>query len=482
LGLTDDMRDTGETDLLDDIGVEVRSGLPQHRGRSGFLWRSATFAVRYIAVIVFLAVAVKVTVDPPYRNSPAIRSDGLGYQVWTEALLQGNLSFCPYKEVASFAISPQEPTTHRCANKYPPGLAILRFPLMAPFTAIAKGGITSRASLTSPAQNDVDEAYSLLAGGVVVAAIVIGSRRLGVKTWIANLSALAIGFGTGVFHYTTYDSSFTMIYSAALVALLMLFGISRFMVRAGRPTTRVSTIADMLFLFLVAAFLVDIRLPSFLVLAVLVIAAGVLLWSTGPDQFRRWGLTMSGSIGPALLLVVISQFVYNKYTLGRWTFNSYQSEHFILTQWKEFPVLAGFKKGFLTWYPVAAVTFLAAAIAKQWRALLLLVGLTIPLVILYGSWHSWFLAGGFGHRGFVEIMPVFGVVLAYSIEKLRVAGRVLIISLTGVGTAMCLGLMVAYWQGAISYYSLTQTQWYRYALGTKSFGDDVVHWLHSLGL
>jgi hypothetical protein len=403
---------------------------------------------RWSAVIVFLGFALYVTVDPPYRNSPAIRSDGLGYQAWTEAILNGQLSFCSYRQlVALRAVSPPQPGTGRCADKYPPGLALLRFAFMAPFTAAADG------RLTSPAEDAVDEACSVAAGALVVGAILVGSRRLGARPWIANAAALSIAFGTGVFHYATYDSSFTMIYSAALVSLLMLFGIVRVLTRPELQPARAGLMHpgsfsgtevawDAAFLFVVTGTLVAVRLPSVLVVVGLAAAGAATVWRQ-PELRRRWSSVAAISVGPALLIVLSWQLFYDKYTLGHWTLSSYAAEHFHPTEFQELPVLGGFLHGFLTWYPVAAVALVAAAIARRWRALLLLVGLTLPLVALYGSWHSWSLGGGFGHRGFVEIMPVFGVVLACSVEALHARGRTLMLGLAAAGTVMCLGLMAA---------------------------------------
>jgi hypothetical protein len=93
---------------------------------------------------------------------------------------------------------------------------------------------------------------------------------------------------------------------------------------------------------------------------------------------------------------------------------------------KELPLPAGFEKGVFTWYPVAFVAILAAFVARKWKMLLLLAGLIVPLVVLYGSWDDWSLAGE---------------ILAF------------------VATIMCLGLMIACWSKPIYFAGMTREQW-----------------------
>jgi len=127
----------------------------------------ASFVVRWWAPLLFAFAGLIVTVDAPYTNSPPIRSDGLGHHAWTRALLDGHLSFCAYPELDEVrAVSPPL-QTDMCANKYPPGLALLRFPVMAPFTAQNQG------QLRSSAEDLVNQLFSLGAGVAAMVAMVL---------------------------------------------------------------------------------------------------------------------------------------------------------------------------------------------------------------------------------------------------------------------------------------------------------------------
>lgn len=413
-------------------------------------------------LLLYLVIGTWVTVSPPYDNTPAIRSDGLGYHAWTRAILDGHISFCGYDELLDVqAISPRQPSTGGCANKYPPGLALLRFPVMAPFTAVNHG------ALRSPAEDRANQICSLAAGAVALGATLLAARRLGVGRGLASAGTLAMAFGTGLFHYATYDSSFTHVYSAALVALLMLFGVVH-LARADGPVVPLPRrrFAAGTFLFVATGFLVGVRLPSLLVLAAMIGIAAVRL--TKSPTRRSWTRLAVCSIGPAMAVVVISQFAYNRLLLGRWTFSSYAGEHFDVGQLKELPVLGGFRKGLVTWYPIVLVAFAATVATRWWKGMGTLIAFTVPLVVLYGSWHSWNLAGGFGHRGFVEVAPIYGLVLACSLQRASAAVRAITLTAGAAATVMTLSLMSAYWGGRAGFGGTTRAQWVEFTVGRGS--------------
>ncbi len=74
-----------------------------------------------------------VTLTRPYDNGPPIRSDGLGYHLWTYALLRGDLNFACYREAYADAdcFVPGDPARGFWHNKYAPGVALVRLPVMA---------------------------------------------------------------------------------------------------------------------------------------------------------------------------------------------------------------------------------------------------------------------------------------------------------------------------------------------------------------
>ena len=447
----------------EDVLIADPLAAPQSNARRSGPWAWLAAVGRWSAPLIFLAVGLTVTLWPPYTNSPPIRSDGLGYHAWTRAILDRNLDFCRFStELDLVAAIPHTATgASTCANKYPPGLALLRFPVMAPFTAANHG------KLRSPAEDFVNQLCSLAAGTVAVALMVAAARRLDVASWIANTSASFIAFGTGLFHFSTYDSSFSHAYLAMLVAYFCYVFCRWFRPRSSRVPHVAPPAAVVVASGIAAFFLVSIRLTSILIL--LPALAWLALRAMGRRSTRRETIVFTASILAGTFVAIVMQMAYNHHAFGMWTISSYQGEALTLSNHNQLRVLLSFQKGLFTWYPIVGVCFLAAVATRSWRGLGVLLAHTLPFTLLYGFWHAWNLSGGFGHRGFVDVAPVYGVVLAGCLSQAKpwiLRGTILL------GTAsviLSLGLMVAYWEGVISFVGTTRSEWRTYAIGSKSF-------------
>ena len=422
-------------------------------------------------MLVFVLVATAVAVEHPYENEPVIRSDGLGYHAWTRALLDGNVSFCDHQELQTVGATTRVRSTGRCPNKYAPGLAILRFPVMAPITA-RNGGV-----LRSAAEDRASEVLSILAGALALAVTLLSARWLHVRRWLANAAALAVAFGTGLFHYATFDGSFTHVYSAAVVALLLALGV-RLLLANDDDAERIAAtrVRDGAATFVLAVTLVSIRVPSVLVLGTLAVAAGVIVRRDRPELRPRL-VAMYAGAGAAIAVVVAGLLVHNRYMRGVWSVSSYAGEDFHLDQLKQLDVLGGFHKGLVTWYPIVVVVIVAAVLARAWSGLALLAGLVLPLATLYGAWHAWDLGGGFGHRGFVELAPAFALVFAVALERLAGGVRTGVLVGGALAVMMALGLLAAYWNGEASFYGIAGGEWVRFTVGERSFPVVVSDWI-----
>lgn len=418
-----------------------------------------------------MVVATAVAVEHPYVNEPVIRSDGLGYHAWTRAILDGNLSFCEYPELEAVGATRRVRSTGRCPNKYAPGLAILRFPVMGPLNALNGG------ELRSAAEDHASEVLAIVAATVALVMTLMAAQWLRIRAWIANCAVLAVAFGTGLFHYATFDGSFTHVYSAAVVALLLALGVRLLVANDDEPDrVAASRVRDGALTFLLAAALVSIRVPSVLVLATLAVAAAVIV-SRGRPALRPRFVAMCAGAAIAVAVVLAGLVAYNRLMRGVWSVSSYGGEDFLFGQLKQLDVLGGFHKGLVTWYPIVVVIVVAAVLARAWSGLALLVGLVVPLATLYGAWHAWDLGGGFGHRGFVELAPAFALVFALSLERLGGAVRVGVLVAGAVAVMMTLGLLAAYWNGEASFYGIDGGEWVRFTVGERSFPVVVWDWV-----
>jgi len=424
--------------------------------------------------LVFLVICVIVTADPPYDNSPPIRSDGVGYHAWTRAFVDRDLDFCAMgKDVTKVGAVPRDPDGElTCGNKYGMGLALLRLPVMAPFTAANHGQVRS-----GP-EDAVNQWCSILAGLVAVTCMVAGARRLGVGRGLSNLVALLMAFGTGLFHYTTYDSSMTHVYLAALVAWLCYVG-CRFVwgpiIEGNDPALPLSR-GWASGTGVAAFFLVSIRVPSILLLtSLLALTAAVLGLRTAPQRARVWQLVRPATAGALLALSI--QVAYNHYAYGIWTLFSYRGEEVSITALHQWEVMFSVRKGLYVWYPILCIALITTVLARRWMATAFTVAATAPLVLLYGSWSAWQLGGSFGHRGFVDVVPVCGVAFAYALSVLSRRQRLVVAGIAAAAAVLTIGWMAAYWRTDIPYDEATSQQLWRYGIGGDSAPMLLVRWL-----
>jgi len=83
-------------------------------------------------------------------------------------------------------------------------------------------------------------------------------------------------------------------------------------------------------------------------------------------------------------------------------------------------------------------------LAAAWMSLLLLA-----YAVLYGFWASWMLGAGFGHRGFVEVIPIGVVLFAPALSSASRSQRTVLVSGALVCTTLTLAFMAGYWLGML---------------------------------
>lgn len=404
-------------------------------------------------MIIIAGALLEATLNHPYAAWPPIRSDGLGYHLWTRAILEGNLSFCQWPQLRVVgAISHIDAARGVCQNKYPFGLALLRFPVMAPLVQFGPH---------APLVSDAEHTASLWLGALALAltglTAYLSARRLGAPAWAATWAVFALTFGTGLFHYATYDSSFTHVYSALGFGLLLYVGIR--WGRAGR--------LPVVPLFLIAFFLAALRSTN--VLLLVGAAAAYVIWMARARRPLRSLVPAGIATAAGIALYLALQVGYDFYASGTLSAYSYGAEHFVFNRPMQFAVLAGFQHGLLPYYPVMGLALLVGLLVPGARPLALFFGaLILAYGILYGFWSSWWLGGGFGLRGFVEIVPLGMLVLAVALAGASPGLR----AGTFVAGVLCLyvtvSLMAGYWRGTLPIGPVPTAVYWNYVLGPDS--------------
>jgi len=387
----------------------------------------------YAPLFIFLVV-VLVTVFRPYKSHPAIYSDGIGYHLWTRAILERDFSFQRYgeNEETGFCLKRTDSTHQIYRNKYPPGVALLRLPVMA----FLVDWSTDR-PLISTAEHWANGILAALALLFTCRLCLHICQLLAIETAASHLALVAMVFGTGLFHYGTYDGCFSHIYSALFGTLLLWLCVRTVIGRRDclppGPT-----------IFL-CCFLILIRNTNVLLLAGLALsylgckrATGTWRW---PAIARDLLILLCGAgAGTAL------QLAYNRYAFGHWVLSSYHGIPFAWHRPMQLAVLFSFERGLFTYYPIVAVALLTGLLVRRtrpwaiWFALVLLAYAT-----LYGFWECWTLGGSFGYRGMVEVLPAGVVVLAGGLAGLSGWRRGVVSACVWVCVFVTVELMVGWW-------------------------------------
>ncbi len=402
-------------------------------------------AIKYVAPVAFTVLLAWVTVARPYDNGPPIRSDGVGYHVWVYGFLTGDLSLCTYRQLldASDAIAVVDERRSVCGIKYPPGVALLQLPFVSPWV--------------DPERTDgfPREVHAVVLGLGSCLLLLTATfsyltlRRLDVGPILSQAIVGVFIFGTGLFHYATYDASFSHIYSACGIALMVwLLTAAR---KSGWNTWALG-------LFGLATFwLYTVRQTNGLLTLLVAVVA---LMDADRKIAVRIGLIWVCATASALLL----QVAYNEYVTGTLTALSYGNESFGRVGSRFSDVWFSYERGLATYYPIMIVTLVLAPLCRDRLIGIAFVVAVNAYAFLYGSWHSWMLGQGMGHRGFVELAPLGIVVLGSAVRHLRPKWRPFVMGLSGICVYVTLQIMVGYWRGTYPF----------------SGADAVLYWRHLL--
>jgi hypothetical protein len=409
---------------------------------------------RLAIALVGLAGLVAVSVAYVYGNGlngPPIRSDGFGYHAYLPALLiHHDVTFSAFVHSFPDGALPPGISWREDAgvffNKYPIGVAVLEAPFFLVADAFVRLAGGERTGLSAPYQvaNMVAGSTYFLLGTLLLWRLLI---RFFQSTTVVWTLAIVI-FGTNLFHYASYDASFSHVYSWFLVAAYLL-ALVRYRERPERGGTAL----------LIGAFLgliVITRVPNG-ILGVLSVAVWLDVW--GRDCLGRRALRDLALFSLGLVVALLPLVLYWYGATGRLVVYSYGDEGFV---WAD-PALSAFlfsvSKGLLFWAPLLVLAvpgfFMVPPGLRPWFSIAAPVAVALQ-VYLCASWRPWDFGGSFGSRPFVEFLPVLAIPIAASLAWLRhglfwLPARVVIVMLV----ALNLVLMHSYWRGFIPFSGTT---------------------------
>ena len=378
-----------------------------------------------------------------------IRSDGFSYYVYLPSwfvyhdttLASVAADCCGGEFPASTAII-RWPGTHRWIDAHPIGVAVMQ----APFFAIAHA--LTRWSNLSP---DGFTLYYQHAAGVaglfwaVAGLWILGQvLRRHFSDTVAAATLVTILFGTNLVHYATFDSSYSHTYSFFLFAAFLS------VVGRWNRDTRVSTA--------VAAGLVA-------GLIVLVRHTNALLFICFAPALRKDARRLAVAAAMFLAAIAPQLAIYYQAT-GRPIVSSYGELGFNFASPHIMGVLFSTQKGLFFWSPVlllACAGFVILLRSKSPTRELVLPSLAFLALDTYviGSWWDWQFGASFGHRGFVDALPLFAVGLAAFYAWAAMARPRNAFAATVVICAIALNIfqMAQYWERLLPF---SDTTWDQY--------------------
>jgi hypothetical protein len=401
-----------------------------------------------VAVIGILGVmALTGIYGASLPKSDAIHSDGIGYYLYLPALFIDRDITMERTAARSFGgtIDPvygvrRVPPRQRLLDKYTVGEAIM----LLPFFAVAN----LAAFVFGDEMNGFSSPYQAMAALAGLTFALLGLYLLGrfLGRWfgvdVALITLAATTFGTNLFHYATYDVTFSHAFSFFLVSVALTLG-----ARLGdRP-------GWLLALGMGATLgLIALARPTNIVIVSFLALVGVSSLEEARSRvaafWRRRRLLVLGVA--AFLVTLVPQLVYWHAITGRLIVYSYGDEHLDLLRPHLLQVLLSVRKGLLFWSPLLVLALVGLVFLRR-RAPELFLPTVVFLAVnawLIASWQTWWYGDSFGQRPFVDALPVFAIGLAAFLERMmRSSWRRITFALVGFLCALSVYTMVAYWRG-----------------------------------
>lgn len=404
------------------------------------------------AVIVVGALAQGEIYRRGLADEP-IRSDGISYHVYLPSMvLHGSPRLWPVADEQYGGTFPEHtgilrwPNTSWWLNPHPIGVAVLMLPLFL---------VAHLLTLWSNLPPDGFSLYYQIAASL--GGLLYGAAGLAVLRRVLSRHApegivlatlVAMTFGTNLFHYMTFDATFSHAYGFFLVACLL--WITEQFWQQPSPSRAVG-------LGLVVGALFLTRHSHLLFVLVPVLYAPARLWA----QRRHLTIAAGGSLAVALPQLAIYKAVTDHWIVSPYT---------LLPATMAFgaPEVAGvlfaLPKGLFFWSPVLllAVAGLGLVRGEARRFRWTTVGLFVLLTWLIGSWYDWQFGGSFGHRGFTDLLPLLAIPMAATLTRVWAAPtavRVVCVGMVAAVTALSVFHMLQYWHGLIPFRDVTWTDY-----------------------
>jgi len=417
---------------------------------------------RVVLAAAVLGLAGYIFVYATGRADPPIRSDGYSYYVYLPAwFIHGDPGLsavardCCGGEFPAFTAIIRWPGTNQWVNAHPIGVAVLQ----TPFFLIGHG-LTKWSNISPDGFTMYYQHAAGLSGLAWTIAGLYMLRRLLRRNFSDRVTAatlVTLFLGTGLYHYATYDSSYSHVYSFFLFATFLYLTELWWTDRRSRweLSILVGVVAGLIVLTRHTNALFLLMFPLYGVSTLASLRGAV------SSLAARWRELAAIAIAGAL--VMLPQLLIYFRATGRFLVSSYGDLGFNFTSPHLWGVLFSVQKGLFFWSPLLLLA-VAGWIRGHKATRPFVAGALVVMAIdiyLIASWWDWQFGSSYGHRGFIDTLPLFALGLAslfeWSTERPR---RTLAVSIVAsLAVFLSIFQMLQYWNGVLPMSDLTWDQY-----------------------
>lgn len=348
-----------------------------------------------------------------------IQTDGKGYYAYLPAIfIYHDLNFGFFNKIEKKKYFFREVYPYKsylngkAFDKYYCGTAIAELP----FFLIAHG-------LTALTHGDTDGYSALYPTFISVAALFylwVGLMFLSsalnfyfINEKQKSLALLAAVFGTNLFYYAIGEPSMSHVYSFAFFSMFLYYSKKYF---TEYQIKYVIVLASIL------ALIILIRPVNGLI---------ILIWPFAAGSFQNFikgiRLAFQHYIGTAAALlcftaIIMIQLIIYKISMGKFFVYAYGGESFHFLKPHMIDILFSYKKGLFLYTPMffialAGFYFLYKSNKFEFYSL---AGFLILVTYILSSWWMWYYGGSFSSRVYVEYIPLFMVLLVFTLKGIRI--------------------------------------------------------------
>ncbi len=230
---------------------------------------------------------------------------------------------------------------------------------------------------------------------------------------VIALTLFAIGVGTNLFYYITYDAPMSHGYNFFLIILFIWFL---------EKWTEKITIKYTFALGLISGLIALIR-PTNIIILILIPLWHIDSWKDFKERvillLRKWPHIVLMAV--MFILVWIPQFAYWKFVSGEYFYFSYgeRGDKFYFNNPQIWKILFSYEKGWFVYTPLMFVSLFGLISLHKKK-----IKLSVPIIIyvsvmiyVLSSWWSWWYGGAFGQRSMIDFYGLMAIPLAAVIDS-----------------------------------------------------------------